>query len=99
MTEDINMDILISVENMKCGGCANSIRHRLAKIKGVLTVEVDVQGEIVILTSDHDVRMEAIEALSSLGYPEKGHSEGLGALKSKAKSLVSCALGKLSSSE
>ena len=93
------MDILIAVENIKCGGCANSIRQRLAKIKGVLTVEVDVKGEIVIVTSDHDVRAESIEALNSLGYPEKGHHEGLNALGSKAKSLVSCALGKLSSSE
>ncbi len=89
------MDILIAVDNIKCGGCANSIRQKLAKINGVLTIEVDIQGEIVIITSNNDVRMEAIEALNNLGYPEKGHHEGLDALKSKAKSFVSCALGKL----
>jgi len=89
------MDILIAVDNIKCGGCVNSIRQQLTKINGVLTIEVDVQGETVSITSDHDVRMEAIEALNSLGYPEKGHAEGLDALRSKAKSLVSCALGKL----
>lgn len=93
------MDILIAVDNIKCGGCANSIRQKLAKINGILTIEVDVQGEIVIITSGHDVRIEAIETLNSLGYPEKGQSEGLSALKSKAKSLVSCALGKLSPNE
>jgi len=90
------MDILISVDNIKCGGCANSIRQRMAKIPHVLTVEVDIKGENVLITAEQDIRAQAIEALSAMGYPEKGTQEGLQAFGSKATSFVSCALGKIS---
>jgi len=91
------MDIVIAVENIKCAGCANSIRRHLGKISGLLSVEVDIQGESILITAEHDVRAQAIELLNGLGYPEKGSSEGLNALGAKTKSLVSCALGKLGS--
>lgn len=93
------MDIVIAVENIKCGGCANSIRQHLAKIPGLLSVEVDIQGESVLMTADHDVRAQAVEALNRLGYPEKGQLDGLQALGSKAKSFVSCAVGKIGSKQ
>lgn len=91
------MDTIISVENIKCAGCVNSIRQHLAAIPGLLSVEVDIPGESVLITADRDVRTQAIDVLARLGYPEKGSSEGLDALGAKAKSFVSCALGKLSS--
>ncbi len=90
------MDILISVDNIKCGGCANSIRQRLTKIPHLLTVEVDIKGENVLITAEHDIRAQVIEALNAMGYPEKGTQEGLQAFGSKATSFVSCALGKIS---
>lgn len=90
------MDILISVDNIKCGGCANSIQQRLTKIPQVLTVEVDIAGESVLITAEQDIRAQAIEALNAMGYPEKGSQDGLRALGSKATSFVSCALGKMS---
>jgi copper chaperone len=37
--------------------------------------------------------MEVKEKLKTLGYPEDGEANGLG---SKAKSYVSCAIGKMS---
>ncbi len=89
------MDIVISVENIKCSGCANSIRQRLIKIPHLLSIEVDIKGESVLITAEHDVRTQAIEALNALGYPEKGSQDGLQALGSKATSFVSCALGKI----
>ncbi len=90
------MDIVISVDNIKCAGCANSIRQRLMKIPRLISVEVDIQGESVLVTAESDIRAQVVEALSALGYPEKGSQNGLQALGSKAASFVSCALGKVS---
>ncbi|MEW6445945.1 MAG: heavy-metal-associated domain-containing protein [Pseudomonadota bacterium] len=87
--------MLITVDNIKCGGCANSIRGGIAKIPGVISVEVDVEGEAVLIAADRDVRAVAIAALRDMGYPEKGSLAGLGALGAKAKSFVSCAVGRL----
>ncbi len=39
----------IRVENIKCGGCANSIKNGLMKIVGVIQVDVDIEhGSIQI---------------------------------------------------
>jgi len=89
------MDIIIVVENIKCGGCANSIRSGLLKIAGVISVEVDIDGECVLIAADRDVRSKAIERLKSMGYPEKGSVEGLQAIGAKARSFLSCAVGRL----
>ncbi|MEW6764838.1 MAG: heavy metal-associated domain-containing protein [Pseudomonadota bacterium] len=87
--------MVICVDNIKCGGCAASIRLGLMKIPGVLTVEVDIDGESVLIAASRNVRAQAILALHGMGYPEKGSVEGLQALGAKAKSFVSCAVGRL----
>lgn len=89
------MDIIIVVDNIKCSGCANSIRKGLLKISGVISVEVDIGGESVLIAADRDVRRQAIERLAAMGYPEKGRAEGMQAMGAKARSFVSCALGRL----
>lgn len=89
------MDIIIVVDNIKCGGCANRIRTELLKIAGVISVEVDIEGESVLIAADRDVREQALDRLRSMGYPEKGSVEGVQAMGAKARSFVSCALGRL----
>jgi copper chaperone len=89
------MDIIIVVDNIKCGGCANSIRTGLLKIPGVISVEVDIDGESVLIAADRDVRAQALDRLRSMGYPEKGSVEGMQAVGAKARSFVSCAVGRL----
>jgi copper chaperone len=70
------MQHIIEVENIKCGGCANTITGRLGRIDGVGSVEVDIEhGRIT----------------------EKGSVEGMEAAKARAKSFVSCAIGKMGS--
>jgi copper chaperone len=51
---------------------------------------------VTIDTDDESVRNATIKALLTMGYPEQGSVEGLDALKGKAKSVVSCAIGKIS---
>ncbi|WP_353571750.1 heavy metal-associated domain-containing protein [Candidatus Albibeggiatoa sp. nov. BB20] len=84
----------INVENIKCGGCANSIQKGLLKIDGVEAVEVDIEQGAVNIEGSAD-REALIKSLLSMGYPEKGSVEGLHALKAKATSFVSCAVGRI----
>lgn len=98
------MSIQISVENIKCGGCANSIRKQLRALAGVAAVEVDIeQGQITVVPSDSvdvdELRAQLVSQLAKLGYPEIGSVEGLQAAGAKAKSFVSCAVGRLSDDE
>ena len=90
------MKHIIDVENIKCGGCANTIETRLQKIDAVTQVSVDVeQGQVTIEAAD-DSREQLVETLLASGYPEQGTAAGLKAAKAKAKSFVSCAIGKMS---
>ncbi len=87
----------IKVENLKCHGCANTIRREMAWIGEVIGVEVDVDNSIVKIdyAGKNNMRDVFIEKLSRLGYPE----EGTGKFNQKVKSYVSCAIGRISKSE
>jgi copper chaperone len=91
------MSYEISVENIKCGGCANTITTKLNAIDAVEASDVDVENGVVTITGDEAQKMEVAALLLKLGYPETGTAEGLTAAKAKAKSFVSCAVGKMSS--
>lgn len=89
------MNYEVSVENIKCGGCANTIRTRLEKLDGIDSVTVDVESGRVTVAGDEDTRRSVIERLASLGYPETGSVEGIRSATAKAKSFVSCAVGRM----
>lgn len=91
------MKTSIEVENIRCGGCANTITKKLTAIDGVEGVDISIEDQIVTINSaDDSVRDEVVAALYKMGYPERGTVEGGEALKEKAKSVVSCAIGKVS---
>ena len=91
------MNVTINVENIRCGGCANSITKKLMAIDGVNNVDIAIDDQVVTIEAeDNSNRATYIAALLSMGYPEQGSVEGLAALKGKAKSVVSCAIGKVS---
>jgi copper chaperone CopZ len=79
------------VENIKCGGCVNSIKTALLKLKGVESIEVDKDIDTIALTGTIE-RDLVIKKLNDLGYPEKGQNT----MVKKAKSYVSCAVGRMS---
>ena len=91
------MQYQISVENIKCGGCANTITTKLNASDVVEASQVDVENGIVTITGDEHQRSTVTDLLLKLGYPETGTAEGLKAAKAKAKSFVSCAVGKMNS--
>ncbi len=93
--------MIIEVENIKCGGCANSINQKLMQLDGIEDVAVDVDaGRITLSTGQISAsfRQTVLAKLAAMGYPEKGSLEGLGAVKAKATSYVSCAIGKMTDS-
>ena len=89
------MAYTVSVENIKCGGCASSIRTRLVESTLARSVEVDVEHGTVHIDGDPERRSQAIETLAGMGYPESGSVEGIKAAAAKAKSFVSCAVGRI----
>ena len=58
------------VMNVKCGGCANTIRDGLLGVTGVQEVTVEIQrGKVAV--SGEDLDREALaDKLRQLGYPE-----------------------------
>jgi copper chaperone CopZ len=85
------MEHIIQVENIKCGGCMNSIKKALSSLVGVENVQVEKETETVTVIGSNDIRENLIEKLAQLGYPEKGNNN----LLHKAKSFVSCAVGRI----
>ncbi len=89
------MSYVIAVENIKCGGCANSIRKGLLEDPHVDEVSVDIETGQVAIEGDESVRDDIAAKLAHLGYPEVGSVEGMKSAAAKAKSFVSCAIGRI----
>lgn len=90
------MLVCIDVENIKCGGCANQISKKLMMTPDVLNTHVDVEtGVVSVEVTDDETLLRVKKLLASLGYPEVGSIDGIAAAGAKAKSYVSCAIGKV----
>lgn len=88
------MNTILYVQNLKCGGCANTITKNIAAIEHVSNVLVTVDESSIAFDCDAPETVQLVkDKLKSLGYPEDGTANNLG---SKAKSYVSCAIGKMS---
>ncbi|WP_297805907.1 heavy-metal-associated domain-containing protein [uncultured Polaribacter sp.] len=84
----------VQIENLKCGGCASTIKKAILAIEGVSKIEIDIEKSIVLITSENDNVEEIKLKLSKLGYPEVGDKN---TVLHKAKSFVSCAVGRIDS--
>ncbi|MDG1404351.1 heavy-metal-associated domain-containing protein [Polaribacter sp.] len=86
------MTAAIQIENLKCGGCATTIKKGLLSLNAVKEVTVDVENLIVSIISENDDLETIKEKLAKLGYPEVGDKN---TVLHKAKSFVSCAVGRI----
>ena len=86
------MMTVIKIENLKCGGCAATIKKELLSIENVSDILVDVANDTVSITSENVLIDVIKEKLSKLGYPEVGDKN---TIVHKAKSFVSCAVGRI----
>lgn len=87
------MTTTLYVQNLKCNGCANTITTKLSDLANVSGVMVDVENDSVTFDYQDDMALHEVkETLKANGYPEVGDKNSLG---TKAKSFVSCAIGKM----
>jgi len=93
------MSYSIEVENIKCGGCAGTIKSKISDLEGVENVSVAIEEGIVTIDGSEQNKDSVAAELLRLGYPETGTAEGLKAVAAKAKSFVSCAVGRLDSDD
>jgi len=88
------MKTIIYIQNLKCGGCANTITKGISSMESIDNVLVNVEESTVTFSYSTEEQLEEVKnKLKSMGYPEDGEANTLGA---KAKSYVSCAIGKMS---
>jgi copper chaperone len=87
------MKTTVKIQNLKCAGCMGTISKNLTAITDIEDLSIDLENSTVSY-SYKLVDTEAIvqKTLSKLGYPVEGDANTLG---SKAKSYVSCAIGKM----
>jgi len=87
------MKTTLKIQNLKCGGCANTIVTQLSKLDGISEVIVDNDTDEVSFLASSENNMEIVKSkLSHLGYPIVGDANPL---PKKAKSFVSCAVGRM----
>ena len=87
------MKTLLVLQNVKCNGCASTITSKLTELGFVSVVVVDAELGTVEVTYDIEANLpEILETLRKLGYPQMGDTNPL---STKAKSYVSCAIGKM----
>lgn len=61
----------ITVDNVTCSGCVNTIKNALGKIEGVKRVAVDQNTQLVEVKGTVE-KSALTKKLFDLGYPERG---------------------------
>ena len=86
----------LEIQNLKCGGCAHTIISKLNNLEGIQNVSVETNSNTVSFENELASEVEsATKLLSKLGYPVSGDVNSIG---KKAKSFVSCAVGRMAKS-
>lgn len=87
------MTTTLKIQNLKCGGCANTIITKLSHLEFVDDIIVNNEDNSVTFSyKDEETLSKVKNLLTKLGYPEVGDKN---ALTTKAKSFVSCAIGRM----
>lgn len=82
----------IEVQNLKCGGCSNTIKNKLESLPFLKNLEVDVEAPSLRFEELSQENLALVKKeLSEMGYPEVEDSNSLGL---RAKSYISCAKGR-----
>jgi len=86
------------VLNVKCGGCANTLKTKLLEAFGEVEVNLEVEPRQITLDIEESKLPALREALKKLGYPMSDEDlSTMEGFSTTAKSFVSCAVGKMGS--
>lgn len=90
------MKQVFRLDNVKCNGCANSLKKALKEEFGEVEINLDVlPREITVDILDEKIEILKVKC-KSLGYPFADENlSTIDQLSTKAKSFVSCAIGKM----
>ena len=84
------------VLNVKCEGCAGTLKKALAKRFGEVSVNLDVMPREITLEIDSNEEDALKVALRHIGYPlSSDNLSGFQKATTTATSFVSCAIGKV----
>lgn len=87
------MKTTFKIQNLKCGGCSNTISKKLYGLNDVTNIEIDNDTKTVSFYSENiNTAKQVHNLLNNLGYPVIGDKNNL---TTKAKSFVSCAIGRI----
>jgi len=84
------------VINVKCGGCASTLKTSLAEEFGEVDVNLDIEPRQITLDIDDSNVLALRTKLKKLGYPMSDEDlTTMEGFSTTAKSFVSCAVGKM----
>jgi copper chaperone CopZ len=90
------MQQTFQVLNVKCGGCANTLKEKLSERFGEIIVDLEKEPREITLNIEEETIPALAEALKKLGYPFITEEMGfVDSTSAKAKSFLSCAIGKI----
>jgi len=86
------------VLNVKCGGCANTLKTKLLEEFGEVEVNLEVEPRQITLDIEESKLPALRQALKKLGYPMSDEDlSTIEGFSTTAKSFISCAVGKMGS--
>lgn len=86
------------VINVKCGGCASTLKTSLKDEFGEVEVNLDVEPRQITLNIEESAIPALRKKLIKLGYPMSDEDlSKIEEFSTTAKSFVSCAVGKMNS--
>jgi len=90
------MITVLEVQNVKCGGCAGTLKKALLKEYGEVEVDLEVEPRKITLDIKESQMEDLKVRLRKLGYPLTTDAlSPFQAASTTAKSFVSCAIGKI----
>lgn len=83
----------LKLHNIKCQGCAGTIKRKLESISGLTNPSVQVEEDTISFDLENETSLAIVkEVMAKAGYPQEDPTLG-----QTAKSYVSCMIGKLTS--
>ena len=87
------MKTTLYIQNLKCGGCISTIINRISALRHIKNVTIKLQYATITFEHRNKADIEEVRLiLWHIGYPPFGEKYNL---NKKAKSYVSCAIGRI----
>lgn len=87
------MTAILNIQNLKCGGCAKTIKDKLTEITDIKNIEINIDQNMISFIYEIEATLsESKKLLYEIGYPIVGYKNNI---STKAKSFLSCAVGRI----